>query len=287
MPNTPWQVDKRLGGLDEDLFALAELYLAFLAAQINFLVPDKRKIYQLGEELQEKSIGIIDAYGRKHQLRNGKEQLVRLPTGNVRISWESPELWDTNDHALHEDGNKLIEELGLISFTYEPTRAISSMPHSFSLKRIKQTNYRPSGFPKWWRPSIAERLFGSRGKAKYGAEELIGFNGWGLRRIYIYDDCNMEAYLMNSDNWLECDVPPRRTMRRKWQSCSYPRHFIDGESTAQVGPKVLSEDRARILADEKNRGYIRAHWKNVGRTIALLILGGITGAVAGICIDPN
>ena len=280
MRNAPRPAYERLGGLDAELYALARLYLEFWDALPDPSSPDDQRVRELTSELEAKGIEIIDTYGRKPKLRYWTGHLVSLPTGNVHISWEAPESWDQRQHELLENGDILKENLGTISFAYEPSRTGAPMYWDMSLWRVVPSNGRPAGFPKWGQPSVSERLFGPRGNGKYAAQLKVPGTGWVLRRNYIFDGYDMESYLMNNNKWLECDVAPLRTQRRDHPLHSNPFHFIDDESTAQVGPKVLSEDQARKLADEKNRGYIRAHWKRDALVALPIIL-----TIVGICVS--
>ena len=285
MSDAPRKAYERLGGRDAELYALARLYLEFRAALPGPSDSDNPRARQLESELEEKGIEIINAYGRKAPGLDKAGHLVSLPAGDVHISWKQPELWEWHRHELVEDGDNLIEKLGIITLNYVSSENGMPLIHSLDLdlERVERANYRPSGFPKWGQPSIAEKLFGSRGKVKYAAEELIKRTGWGLRRTYYFDTYKMEAYLMDNDKWLECDIAPLRTQRLNCPLYAHPYHFINGESTAQVGPKVLSEDQARKLAAEKNHGYFRAHRKE----IAVALLGfaiGIAGLLATIFI---
>ena len=292
MSDAPRQVYESLGGLDAELYALARLYLEFWDALPGPSDPDNQHAQELTSELEEKCIEIIDAYGRKTpRLKNEAGHLVSLPTGDVHISWKPPELWDMRQHKLVEDGDNLIEKLGIVTLKYTPSEnGIPGIPaiHSPEPERVVQTNYRPSGFPKWGRPSIAEKLLGPRGNDKYVAQPKTPGTGWVLRRKYRFRNYDMEGYLMNNNKWLECDIAPIRTQRRDHPLHSDFRHFIDGQSTAQVGPKVLSEDQARTLADEKNRGYIKVHWKRiVGKTwnfaISIISIAALAIAIWQAC----
>ena len=270
-----------MGGLDAELCTLARLCLEFWDTLPNSSNPDDQRVRELTSELEAKGIEIIDAYGRKSNLRYWAGHLVSLPTGNVHISWEAPESWDQRQHELLEDGDILKENLGIISFAYEPSGTDAPVYWDMSLWRVVPSNGRPAGFPKWGQPSVSEKLFGSRGNSKYAAQLKVPGTGWVLHRNYTFDGYSMEGYLMNNDKWLECDVAPVRTQRRDHPLYSNPFHFIDDESTAQVGPKVLSEDQARKLADEKNRGYMCVHWKGAVRKTLISIIG-IAGLAATI-----
>lgn len=288
MSDAPRRAYERLGGRDAELYALARLYLEFQAALPGPSDPDNPRDRQLKSELEKKGIEIIDAYGRKAPRLDMAGHLVSLPTGEVHISWKPPELWDRRQHELVEEGDNLIEKLGIITLKYLPTK--NGMPTIRSLypERVVRANYQPPGFPKWGRPSIAEKLLGPCGNDKYTAQPKTPgtpSTGWVLRRKYIFRkhdrEYDMESYLMNNNKWLECDVAPLRTQRRDHPLHSNIFHFIDDESTAQVGPKVLSEDQARKLADEKNRGYIRAHWKR-DALVALPIVLAIVGILVSV-----
>lgn len=289
MPNKPWQADEQRGGLDAELYALAKAFLAFWAALSNPPEPDQQLIFQRNEELKEKVIEIIDTYGRKSRLRDGTEQLIQLSTGNLLIKWEPPESWREHLHELCENGNDLMEQLGDISFVYEPYQGDVPMHHSEQIERRLSTNYRPAGFPKWMKPSMIERWFGPRGSAKYEVQQYRTYDnlqteaGWVLRRASVLNEHNIEAFLMNNNKWLQCDIAPLRTRRRKTPLYLYHHHPIDEKNSFKIGVKILSEDAARRRADELNSGSIRESIRDPWKcATAVSILIGLASLAVGI-----